>query len=58
MYVYMYIAMPQMMRYPPHEMVPPQVAPNGVIMGQRPMMMEPPHYVQQPETNQMGKLKN
>nr|CAG8437936.1 12137_t:CDS:10 [Entrophospora candida] len=48
-------AMPQMMRYP-HEMVP-QVPPNGVIMGQRPMMMEP-HYVPQPENNQMGKLKN
>ncbi|CAJ0828668.1 10284_t:CDS:10 [Entrophospora sp. SA101] len=48
-------AIPQMMRYP-HEMVP-QVPPNGVILGQRPMMMEP-HYVPQPENNQMGKLKN
>ncbi|CAG8446395.1 14839_t:CDS:10 [Rhizophagus irregularis] len=36
-------AMPPMMRFP-HDMVP-HVPPNGVMMGQRPVMMEP-HYVQ------------
>ncbi|CAG8611423.1 12607_t:CDS:2, partial [Ambispora leptoticha] len=41
-------AMPPMMRYP-HDGIPVHVPPNGVMMSQRPMMMEP-HYVQQPET--------
>jgi len=35
------VAMPPMMRYP-HEMVA-HVPPNGVMMGQRPMMMEQYH---------------
>ncbi|CAB4437718.1 unnamed protein product [Rhizophagus irregularis] len=43
-------AMPPMMRFP-HDMVP-HVPPNGVMMGQRPVMMEP-HYVQ-PEAAPMG----
>ena len=36
------VAMPPMMRYTPHEMVA-HVPPNGVMMGQRPMMMEQYH---------------
>jgi hypothetical protein len=39
-----------MMRFP-HDIVP-HVPPNGVMMGQRPVMMEP-HYVQ-PEAAPMG----
>ncbi|CAG8474913.1 4121_t:CDS:10 [Ambispora gerdemannii] len=39
---------PQMYYQNPHG-IPVHVPPNGVMMGQRPMMMDP-HYVQQPET--------
>ncbi|RIB10029.1 hypothetical protein C2G38_2005399 [Gigaspora rosea] len=42
-----------MMRYP-HDMVP-HVSPNGVMMSQRPMMVDPQqHYSVQPETSDIG----